>query len=217
MQPCPGGGFTVASLYMALTGLPSYFAGNGNAYFEGTTKSNLTSIADILSLCGYETYHLSNNASFAGTRNLLTALGVQHILDGPLGEKYPECPMSGAYDMDIFNEAKKIAVAKRDKPFMMYISTTQTHGPDGYVDQRILDTLKNAGSTTLETAAISTDWLIGDFLLFLEQYDLMDNTAVYIYPDHNFWGYKSLLDRTGNRKSLWLLTNTSDVFIDSVE
>ena len=210
MTPSSGTSFTIASLYTVFTGIPSYFAGHGNNYFIGSTHSKLISLADIVKRCGYQTYHLSNNAEFAGTKELLTALGVEHILDGTFGGKYEESPMSGAYDMDLFAEAKKIALQNKQNPFLLFLATTQTHRPNGVVDQRMLNYI-TPGKDNLETAAKSTDYLIEDFILFLEQEKLIENTVIYIFPDHAFWGEKPLLDRTGNRYALWMMTNADNL------
>lgn len=208
-----GANWTAGSLYAVFTGIPAYFTGHGNNYFNGASGCRLISMADILNHCGYDTYHFSNNADFAGTRMLLKSLGIKNICDGTYGGKYMECPMGGTYDKDIFNEAKKIVGEERDNPFMVFIATTQTHRPNGFVDQRMLEYI-SPQKTVLETAAISTDWLIEDFINYLKEKDILKNTVVYIFPDHDFWGDKPLLDRTGDRHNLWLLTNADGLTID---
>lgn len=207
-----GAGWTAGSLYAVFTGLPAFFAGHGNNFFKETSGYKPASLAHILNHCGYETYHLSNNARFAGTETLLHSLGIKNVEDWYSWKKYPLNPIGGAYDMDIFTEAKKIAHRKRNNPFMMFIATTQTHRPNGVVDERMYEHIEPQ-ETTLETAAISTDWLIEDFLNDLENNGLLDNTIVYIFPDHDFWGEKPILDRAGNRRQLWMMTNADNLQI----
>jgi phosphoglycerol transferase len=217
-----GSGWTAGSLYTVLTGLPSYFVGNGNYYFFGTKKSKLISLCDILQRGGYEQYHLSNDATFAGTQDMLTTFGVDHIVDGENIMKYEDgkkCPYGGPWDKDVFNRAKDI-VHQMDsihKPFMLWISTIQTHHPDGAVDERMLEFVEKQESN-LETAALSTDWLVEDFLSFLERKGLMKNTVVYLFPDHLLHSYnKKILDKTNEPRSLWFMTNADeqDLHIDT--
>jgi hypothetical protein len=214
-----GSGWTSGSLYTVLTGLPSFFVGYGNEYFRETKRSKLISLCDILKRCGYEQYHLSNDATFAGTKDLLIAFGVDHIIDDEniktVGEK---CPWGGPWDKDVFDKAKEV-VHQMDsirKPFMLWISTIQTHHTDGAVDDRMLEFIERQ-ETNLETAALSTDWLVEDFFSFLEQKGLMENTVVYLFPDHHFMGNKKIFEKTNESRSLWFMTNADkkDLHVDS--
>ena len=121
--------------------------------------------------------------------------------------------MSGWYDKDIFTEAKTIVEQSGEQPFMLFIATTQTHRPNGYVDDRLLDAIAPA-ATTLETAARSTDYLVDDFIRYVEQAEGTGNTVFYLFPDHAFWGEQPLLDRTGRRNELWMLTNADSLAVE---
>jgi len=210
MHSNSGSQWTVASLYTTFTGLPAYFVGNGNKIFNSTIESKLISITDVLGQSGYEMYHLSDNATFSGTKDLLRAFGIQNILDETLDGKYPD----GMKDIDIFNEAKKILKnSNQSKPVMIYISTITTHHP-GRPDSRLNDIVEKQKSR-LETAIAQTDYLVGDFISFLEHEKLLTNTVFYIFPDHSYMGSIDITESQDGR-TLWFLTNANsdDLLID---
>jgi hypothetical protein len=104
-------------------------------------------------------YHLSEDADFAGTKDLLKTFGVQHILDGTLNGKYPE----RMQDLDLYAEAKNIIqTSSKTKPIMIFISTIATHFPKGRYEPRLSNVVKQ-GKSDLETAATQADYLVGDF------------------------------------------------------
>ena len=217
MQPQIGSGWTAGSLYTAFSGIPCFLHGFGNDFFFGSKKSKIINLGDVMKQCGYEMYHISNNADFAGTKDMLKVFGVEHILEGNFGNKnLPQMPIGGCYDKDIFEKAKQILTDRdSDKPFMLWLSTTQFHNPDGYLDERLLPITKQRNSN-LATIAAATDYLVGDFIKFLQNNDLLKNTVVYIIPDHLFMGKNSIFE-TGKPRQLWLMTNAekADLTIDT--
>ena len=212
MSQNSGSSWTSGSLYTVFTGLPGYFIGHGNSYFQSSQKSKLTNLADVLGKAGYEMYHLSAYATFSGTKDLLQSLGVQHILDETLDGKYSDLMQ----DVDLFTEAKNIIqTSSPEKPVMIFISTLATHCPNGNPDSRLFSVVKQ-GKSDLETAALQTDYLVNDFIDFLKQNNYLENTIVYIFPDHLFMGESNLL-KTKQERNLWFLTNAKpqDLHIDT--
>ncbi|MDR0830057.1 MAG: sulfatase-like hydrolase/transferase [Prevotellaceae bacterium] len=176
MQPQDRSHWTAGSLYTVFTGLPCIFAGHSNDFFAGANQSKIISLGDVLNACNYDTYHLSNNAEFSGTKDILKTFGIKHILDKNFGNKnLRQMAMGGAYDKDIFAKAKEIILRENadNKPFMLWLSTTQLHNPDGVVDDEVTK-ITGQKSTQLETVAFATDYLINDFLLFLQQNDFFE-------------------------------------------
>ena len=207
-----GSGWTVASLYTTLTGLPAYFIGHGNSVFEFSRKSKIISLIDILGKAGYETYHLSENADAGGTKDLLNTFGIHHILDKTMSGKYSE----NMKDFDLFTEAKNIFKdSSQTKPKMIYISTLATHIPNGMPDTRLFSLVKQH-KNDLATAAMQTDYLVGDFINFLKENNYFENTIIYIFPDHAFMGKSDML-KTEEKTKLWFLTNADkkDLVIDT--
>ena len=217
MQPQSGSSWTSGSLYTAFSGMPCFLPGSGNELFYGSKQSKMIGLGDVLKECGYEIYHISSDASFVGTRDMLNVFGVEHILDGNFGNKnLPQMTIGGCYDKDIFEKAKQILTdPNNDKPIMLWISTTQFHNPDGFIDVRLLPVIKQR-NTNLATVAVATDYLIDDFIKFLKNNDFLKNTIVYIMPDHLFITHNSLF-KTDEPRQLWLMTNAekNDLTIDT--
>ncbi|MGL4364064.1 MAG: hypothetical protein ACRCSB_02540, partial [Bacteroidales bacterium] len=82
----------------------------------------------------------------------------------------------------------------------------QTHFPQGVVDSEMLEYVEEQ-ENTLATAIHSTDWLVADFLRFLEQEDILKNTVVYIFPDHTFMRGLELINCPDEPRKLWFMTN----------
>ncbi|MGL4364696.1 MAG: hypothetical protein ACRCSB_05785, partial [Bacteroidales bacterium] len=82
----------------------------------------------------------------------------------------------------------------------------QTHFPQGVVDSEMLEYVEEQ-ENTLATAIHSTDWLVADFLRFLEQEEILKNTVVYIFPDHTFMGGLELITCPDEPCKLWFMTN----------
>ena len=214
MRHNTGCGWTAGSLYAVFTGFPSFFAGHPNSYMEKTKYSKLITMGDILQHCNYETYFISDNPTFAGTKDFLSVFNINHIVEPTTQER---APWGGFYDMEIFAEAKNILASNTlNKPFMLWLSTMQTHAPDGFVDERMLQFVKTQ-KTNLETAAAVTDYLVEDFIVFLQNRNLLENTVVYIFPDHLFMGDTEIFNRTKAERKLWLMTNAdkNDLNIDT--
>lgn len=209
MKQNAGSDNTAGSLYTVFTGFPCFFIGNGNSYFQNSKESRIVSIGDVLNKCGYISYHLSSNADYAGTRDILTLFKIDSILDGTFHGKYQvsNMPWGGAYDRDIFSEAKEVIQTRNSqKPFFLFMSTLSTHCPDGFVDDSMLKFVKKQ-NTTLETAALSTDWLVDDLIRFLQNEKILNNTILYIFPDHLMLCGQEILKKTKEERSLWFMTN----------
>lgn len=53
------------------------------------------------------------------------------------------------------------------------------------LDTRVTDVIGKE-KTDLETAVKSTDYLVHDFINYLDSLGALENTALFIYPDHFF-------------------------------
>jgi len=211
MVQTSGSGWTSASLYTYLTGLPSFFQGNGNLAFQNSQYSHITGISHVLKSAGYDLTYLVGNADFAGTEDLLNAFQITNVIDyKKLKDKYETNKSWGIHDKDLFEEAKlEISEKKeKEKPFAMFLSTISTHNPNGVYDER-MEELVQSQNTDLEFMAASVDFLVGDFIDFLETEGMLTNTTVYIFPDHLKMGDGSMFNNTGER-GLFLLTNASN-------
>ena len=204
-----GSGWTSASLYTYLTGLPSFFKGNGNRVFQKSKNSNIVGVSHVLNIANYDLTYLVGNAEFAGTENLLNAFQIKNVLDRRnFREQYETNDEWGMHDKDLFEEAKQVVARKKNKePFALFLSSVSTHNPNGIYDER-MEKMVSLQNSEIEFMAASVDYMVGDFIQFLDDENMLDNTIVYIFPDHLKMGDASMFNGTGKR-GLFLLTNAS--------
>lgn len=172
-----------------MCGIPLNLPMNWNEF--GKNKyflSSATCIGDILHNLGYkQAYFGSQDAKFAGTENFLESHKIE-VLDskyfeskGLLPKKLPPSIKGawGAKDSVIFSFAKDYLNATNE-PFALYISTLDTHGPQGFVDKEQCPNLDNS----YENAYLCTDKIVSDFVDYLQQSRFRDNTTIIILGDH---------------------------------
>lgn len=201
MTPSKGSEWTSGSLYTSLTGLPAYFGIQGNAIFQKAYYSNITGVSHILKKAGYEmTYISSSEAEFSGVQELLHTFQVNHIVDQFSHGK-------GFRDKDVFEAAKEQVKSYNNQqtPFMLLLSTVDTHFPNGIYDKR-MEQYISPKENDLEFMVAALDYLVGDFIAYLKKEKLLSNTIIYIYPDHLKMGSPISFDDIGAR-SLYVLTN----------
>ena len=202
MKENSGGGWTTGSLYTYLTGFPAYFNVNQNSIFQKSYYSNITGISHIFKKSGYKMTFITADAQFAGTQEMLHAFQVDHIIDKAILGK-------SVHDKDLFDSAKQEIQSNKlqNTPFVLFISTLDTHSPNGIYDKR-MEPFVSPKESNLEFTVSSVDYLIGDFIEYLKQENMLSNTIVYIFPDHLKMGNPMIFDGTGER-SLYLLTNAN--------
>lgn len=208
--PHEGSNWTSGSLYTYLTGFPAYFSGNGNLFFQQSESTRIASISHILKAAGYSTTYLCGNNEFSGTEDLLKTMGFDSIIDyRNLNSKYHTNPSFGLHDLDLFTESKLrlSQLKKTEKPFALFMSTISTHHPNGIYDERMKDKVRQSGSD-LEFMVAAVDDMMQDLIDFLKTEGMLDNTAIFIFPDHLKMGSGSAFKHTGKRE-LFLLANTN--------
>ena len=201
MTPSKGSEWTSGSLYTSLTGLPAYFGVQGNSIFQKAYHSNITGVSHILEKAGYEmTYISSSEAEFSGVQELLHTFQIDHVVDQFSQGK-------GFRDKDVFEAAKKqIKIyGEQQTSFMFFLSTVDTHFPNGIYDDR-MEKYISPKESDLEFMVAALDYLVGDFIAYLKRENLLSNTVIYIYPDHLKMGSPISFDDIGTR-SLYVLTN----------
>jgi hypothetical protein len=62
----------------------------------------------------------------------------------------------------------------------------------------------------LEYSVSTVDYLIGDFISFVQQSGLLENTVIYLFPDHLKMGDPSMFKDTGSR-GLFLIANSNSI------
>lgn len=201
MTPSKGSEWTSASLYTSITGLPAYFGVQGNEIFQKAYHSKITGITHVLEASGYDmTYISSSEAEFSGIQELLYTYQLKNVIDqSALGVSFR--------DKDVFEVAKKEVKksSSEQKPYFLFLSTVDTHFPNGIYDKR-MEAYISPKRNDLEFMVASLDYLVGDFIDFLKKEKLLENTVVYIYPDHLKMGSPISFDDISKR-SLYILTN----------
>ena len=203
-----GSKWTSGSLYTSITGFPAYFGTYHNGIFQNSYHSNITGITHILDKANYYKTYLGANAEVSGTDDMLYALKIDKIIDKiELKEK--------TQDKDIFDKAKDIISenTRNNKVFSLFIATLSTHFPDGVYDHRFEDLIAPQNSN-LEFMVAASDIMLKNFLTHLQTTGILENTIVYIFPDHLKMGSDTIFDGTGER-GLFILTNAPKKNIDT--
>jgi Sulfatase len=202
MQENSGSDWTSGSLYTYLTGFPAFFNVNQNSIFQTAYQTNITGISHIFKKLGYKMTFLTADAQFSGTQEMLHTFQVDNIIDkATLGKP--------VHDKDLFERAKLEIQSNQfqNRPFVLFISTLDTHSPNGIYDER-MEVFVPPKNSNLEFTVSSVDYLIGDFIDYLKRQNILSNTIVFIFPDHLKMGNPMIFDGTGKR-SLYLLTNAN--------
>ena len=210
-----GSEWTSGSLYTSLTGFPAFFNTLSNQTFQNSYGTKINSISNVLKKAEYDITYLIGNSDFAGTEDMLSTYGFDQIIDyKDLNGKYNvfnvnDLSDNNIHDKDLFAEAKNI-INSHDKTknnFALFISTISTHFPDGIFDSRMTKHVSEKESS-LEFMVASVDYMLGDFIQFLKKENLLENTIIYIYPDHLKMGGDKIFEGTGDR-GLYMITNAN--------
>lgn len=218
MNQGDGSEWTTGSMYTYITGTPMFFKGQGNAIFQNASASKITGISHVLDKAGYNQLYLIGNPEFSGVDDLLKTYGVNHFDQPYYDEKYGEQSF-GIHDLDLFTEAKEQALNlnNKNKPFALYLSTISTHVPNGKYDERMEKHISKKDSD-FEFTIASVDFMVQDFIKFLDAKGILENTTFYIFPDHLLMGNSAeILNKIDKEnRSLFLLSNADKSNLKSV-
>ena len=191
MTPGLGSDWSAASFYTSIYGLPAFFSlgSGGNSIFQKTQSINIPGSGHVYQAAGYECIFLLGNKEFAGLDDMLTASRFTVKSEKDFPTKYAQIPW-GLQDMDLFVEAKKELrrLNNNSKPYVLHMATIGSHGPNGFFDPRVDSISGLRGKTKLHKMVSATDFLLGDFISFMEKEGFLKNTVVYIMPDHLLMG-----------------------------
>jgi glycerophosphoryl diester phosphodiesterase len=151
---------------------------------------------------------LNGNTDHFGIKEILDLFQFDKIIDYKNVGKTGHESTFGIRDKDLFSLAKNeiIGLKSSNKRFALFISTTDTHFPGGIYDERMESVIPRKNSN-LEFMVASLDYLIGDFISFLQKNMIMENTTIYLFPDHLKMGDPSIFKDLGER-GLYLITNS---------
>ncbi len=208
-----GADWTVGALYATQTGLPAYLGANSDTLFSGVRQTGAVSYAGVLKQAGYKNLLLSNgDMNFAGTGNIMNCFGYKV-------KGHDKCSdgvktVWGVHDYDLFRMAKEEykKLAQGNKPFNLTLLTVDTHFPKGVPDKRMRPYVSaNVSDGTHEFALASLDYLLGDFVKFIESQSNGEETVVVILGDHLLMGdfrHTPIIKKFDNKpRRVALLTN----------
>ena len=201
----PSTAWSAAALYAQNVGMPGYFKENWNDLFQHTSEARLTGLGNVLRAAGYDMKAVMKIKDLAGKGDILRAYGIETIDGSNSIGQYKDF-----HDLDLFTEAKLQIerFTQSDRPFALFLFTLNTHFPNGIYDARMKQFIAREDNG-MEFAAASLDYLIGDFIQHLQDRGLLENTIIYLFPDH-------LLTAGGshpydvfvrNERSMYLISN----------
>lgn len=187
-----GGGWTMSGLISTMCGIPNRSPGitpeNLNAIGDDidTFMPNATCLGDVLKQSGYENIFLGGaDRAFANKGTFLQTHGYDQILDLNVWEERGETELNswGLGDKQLFENAKQELAKLRseNKPYNMTMLTVDSHEPahllagceTNFAEQKPL-----AAATRC-----SMDHL-GEFIDYLEETGVLEDTVVIITGDH---------------------------------
>lgn len=188
MEQCNGGGYTNASIYMTLTGVPAFMERFGIADFNSVEDCKIVAFSDVLRAASYDLTYFTCSKDFMGKGDLLHTFGFQVVSGEGLRSKYEQTAW-GLHDKDLFAEIESaiLTKAKAGQPFCIFASTLATHFPDGVYDER-MEALLPSQPSKVEFMASALDYHIGKLIELLKANRLYDDTAIVLLPDHLFMG-----------------------------
>jgi phosphoglycerol transferase len=182
----PGTGWTIAGLVSSQCGVPLLSDGHGNRILEAVDNPfrQITCLAEFLKDDGYDTAYLGGaTLNFAGKGRFLNDNGYQLTLGI---DELPKASRHswGMFDNDLFAHGKELfdALAEDDAPFFLTMLTLDTHHPYGtpspgcpmYAD----------ASQTMVNAVHCADYLVADFVSYIQASRVAQNTVVALVSDH---------------------------------
>lgn len=206
-----GSSWTTASMHTYMTGFPLLVAGMNTTPLSDISHTQIVNLGDVLHKADYQTRYIIGSPTFAGIGHIISLFGIDIICEKNYPGEYPEAPF-GLYDKDTFDIAKKQVdeLSTSGKPFALFISTISTHAPDGFYDERMKGVVDDSLDNLPFTAA-SLDYNLGQFIQYLEDQGILDNTVFYIFPDHLMMGSgtKTIAELSEQERYLYLLTNAN--------
>jgi len=189
-----GTSWTIAGITSALCGIPLNMPLTDEEYTGKlpTYLPNAICIMDLMKNARYNQLSIQgSSANFTQIRDFWTAHGNVEIRDNLHYERTKEIPPN--YNVFWGMEDKKTlafaqqsldSLAKLSNPFALYISTIDTHQPDGYLDSSCQHNEENQYKNVLRCSSS----MIGEFLSWIQKQSWFENTVVAVVGDHIIQG-----------------------------
>ena len=201
IQQTFGTGWTIAGMTAALCGIPLVTPSTDGHATQGNSMSKMTSfysgatcMSDVLHKEGYNmVYRSGSSLIFAGVDKLYKthqfddAKGIEDLESYIPKEQYAAYHTPwGFYDDTLFdlsfNEFEKLAQA--NKKFALFVSTMDTHHPDGHISKSCKTKTYQDGSNSILNAVACSDELIANFIKKIQSSPYGKNTVIVVGSDH---------------------------------
>lgn len=187
-----GGGWTMSGLISTMCGVPNRAAGltpdnlNTIGNEENSFMSNATCLGDVLKEEGYTNIFLGGaDKAFANKGTLLKTHGYDRILDYNVWEAKGETEMNswGLGDERLFENAKQELAKLRqsNKPYNMTMLTVDSHEPAHLLGDCELRTEEQKPLAAATRCSMNH---VGNFIKYLEQTGVLEDTVVVLTGDH---------------------------------
>lgn len=208
-----GAGSTFGSLYTLFTTVPARYPAvddDHTIWLNSITGFTVPTLGGVLKKAGYNLIYALSDPEHSSINNLITS----NYFDIK-SEWENDGQFDTSKDLSLFNEVKfQIEKATlKSKPFAIFLSTIDTHFPEGTYDQRMekhLGKSINDYDNKLDFSIQAVDFLIGDLINHLRKLNLLKNTVFFIAPDHKFMGHGKTVDKLikiDPKRDLFLITN----------
>ena len=91
----------------------------------------------------------------------------------------------------------------------MFISTTDSHFPDGIVDPKMQGVVAHRNNG-FDFCVSVLDYVVGDFIDYLRRRRVIDNTTIFLYPDHLKMGTPPTCGDPNDRR-LYVISNSASL------
>ena len=208
-----GSGWTIADNVNVLCGLPLFGVINQASLTE-TFLPKATCMTDQLNNIGYEQIYISGSSTiFAGTKNLLSNHKVNNIYDIEDFKKIiskKDIIAWGVTDDIVLEKAFDtfIEKSKNREKFAIYVSTVDTHFPDGV----FLDVCKNKIDTTniseeIQKSILCSDYLISELIKRIQKSDYYKDTTIVLISDHFMMGEQPYFKYSDRRNTFSIFSH----------
>ncbi|HEJ0109245.1 TPA: sulfatase-like hydrolase/transferase, partial [Proteus mirabilis] len=208
-----GSGWTIAGNVNVLCGLPLFGVINQASLTE-TFLPKATCMTDQLNNIGYEQIYISGSSTiFAGTKNLLSNHKVNNIYDIEDFKKIiskKDIIAWGVTDDIVLEKAFDtfIEKSKNREKFAIYVSTVDTHFPDGV----FLDVCKNKIDTTniseeIQKSILCSDYLISELIKRIQKSDYYKDTTIVLISDHFMMGEQPYFKYSDRRNTFSIFSH----------
>ena len=184
-----GTSWTIAGIVATQCGVPlnNFMYSKSNKFTENVNQfmPNITCLGDILKNEGYKNIFMkAEDARFAGTGKFLRTHGYDEVLDKNYWEKNNIIES----DFDLFKYAKNkvLKLEKEKQPYNLSILTYDMHLPAENVKNKstFSEICKNLNSKIYNDNIKCVSLIISDFINFLIDENILDQTSLVVIGDH---------------------------------